>query len=192
MPFGGGNLLVDVEANLTDSQLGTLLVSAGRYTARWTETRVEGSSVNNSRSVTYQRTAQIDLSPVFATLKALRACQAKAPPATQAKSGTVAKRPEENRKAQLRSSIYNLFLYEGGRLLRAGITQVPPMTIAVDVNVDGRPKECRVVKSGGSATVDEGVCRIFSRASYSPATDRAAKPIASTLTIEVPSIRLAE
>ncbi len=48
------------------------------------------------------------------------------------------------------------------------------------VGVDGTPRDCRVVEPSGSAMLDETTCHvILSRSRFSPALDRAGKPLPS-------------
>src|SRR5688572_20162852 len=58
--------------------------------------------------------------------------------------------------------------------------------IAVTVSTDGRVKDCTVVKSSGSADLDEATCRNFTaKARFRPATDADGNPIESTFSTQV-------
>lgn len=48
----------------------------------------------------------------------------------------------------------------------------------LDVNERGRPENCQVVESSGSADLDQAACKLFLRnARFKPARDDAGKPV---------------
>ena len=64
---------------------------------------------------------------------------------------------------------------------REGTTQV-----AVAVDKEGQPKDCKLITSSGSSDLDEATCQTtYRRAHWFPAKDEHGEPIASSVTMKI-------